>query len=96
MYLSWRRNTQTKPTKNRFLASLVIESAFVETVSRAAQLHAEAGAARLRLGSRAACFLASVRASRRLRIATRFFERHARQPPRRSGFVTRNRPHSLA
>jgi hypothetical protein len=31
-----------------------------------------------------------------LQIAIRFFERHARQPPRRFGFGTRDRPHSLA
>ena len=35
-------------------------------------------------------------ASRRLQFATRFCERHARQPPRRSGFGTQDRPHSLA
>jgi hypothetical protein len=41
-------------------------------------------------------FVASATASRRLRFATRFCERHSRQPPRRSGFGTRHRPHSLA
>jgi hypothetical protein len=48
--------------------------------------HAEAVAARLRPGSRTACLIASVTASRRLQFATRFFERHRRQPPRRSSF----------
>jgi hypothetical protein len=62
----------------------------------AAQLHAEAGAARLRPGSRAAYIFARVTASRRLQFATRFSERCSRQPPRRSGFGTRDRPHSLA
>jgi len=49
----------------------------------------------LRPGSRAACLVASAMASRRLQFATRFDERHRRQPPRRSGFGTRDRPHSL-
>jgi hypothetical protein len=40
-------------------------------------------------------FFASVTASRQLQFATRFFERHARQLPRRLGFGTRDRPHSL-
>jgi len=35
-------------------------------------------------------------ASRRLQFATRFCERHRRQPARRFGFDTRDRPHSLA
>jgi hypothetical protein len=61
----------------------------------AAQLWCEADAARLRPGSRAACIFASVTASRQLQFATRFFERHARQLPRRSGCGTRDRPHSL-
>ena len=39
--------------------------------------------------------LPSVAASRQLQVATRFCERHARQLPRRSGFGTRDRPHSL-
>ena len=64
-------------------------------VLRSAQLWCEADAARLRPGSRAACLGASVMASRRLQFATRFCERHWRQPPRRSGFGTRDRPHSL-
>jgi len=46
-------------------------------------------------GSRAACIIASAAASRRLQFATRFCERHSRQPPRRFGFGTQNRPHSL-
>jgi hypothetical protein len=54
----------------------------------AAQLHAEAGAARLRPGSLAASVAASAVASRRLQFATRFRERHRRQPPRRFGFGT--------
>jgi len=58
-------------------------------VNCAAQLHAEAGAARLRPGSRAACVIASAAASRRLQFATRFCKRHRRQPPRRFGFGTR-------
>jgi hypothetical protein len=33
--------------------------------------------------------IASVTPSRRLQFATRFYERHSRQPPRRSGFGTR-------
>jgi hypothetical protein len=37
--------------------------------------------------------IASVTASPRLQFATRLFERHWRQPPRRFG--TRDRPHSL-
>ena len=41
-------------------------------------------------------FAASAAASRRLQLATRFSERHARQPARRFGFGTRDRPHSLA
>jgi hypothetical protein len=68
----------------------------MSSVADAAQLHAEAGAARLRLGSRAASVIVSVAASRRLQFAIRFFERHRRQPPRRSGFGTRDWPHSLA
>jgi hypothetical protein len=42
----------------------------------------------LRPAGRAGCVLASVTASRRLQLATRFFERHRRQPPRRSCFGT--------
>jgi hypothetical protein len=61
----------------------------------AAQLWCEADAARLRPGSRAACFIASVTASRQLLFATQFFERHCRQPPCRYDFGTRDRPHSL-
>jgi hypothetical protein len=30
-----------------------------------------------------------------LQFAIRFYERHSRQPPRRFGFGTRDRPHSL-
>jgi hypothetical protein len=41
-------------------------------------------------------FSPSAVASRRLQFATRFCERHWRQPPRRFGFGTRDRPHSLA
>ena len=44
---------------------------------------------------RAAYVVASVMASRRLQVATRFFERHSRQPPRRSGFGTRDWPCSV-
>jgi len=40
--------------------------------------------------------VASATASRRLQFATRFCECHRRQPARRSGFGTRDRPHSLA
>ena len=58
------------------------------TMWTAAQLHAEAAAARLRPGSRAAYFMASAVASRRLQFATRFGERHWRQPARRFGFGT--------
>ena len=47
---------------------------------RAAQLHAEAGAARLRPGSRAAYVMASAAASRRLQFASRSFA-----TPRRVG-----------
>jgi len=43
----------------------------------------------LRSGSRAAYLVASVTASRPLQFATRFHERHSRQPPRRFGFGTR-------
>lgn len=60
------------------------------------QLRCEAVAARLRPGSRAAYFVASAVASRRLQFATRFCERRCRQPARRFGFGTRDRPHSLA
>lgn len=42
-------------------------------VEVAAQLHAEAGAPRLRPGSRAACLVPSAMASRRLQIASRCF-----------------------
>jgi hypothetical protein len=48
----------------------------------------EAVTARLRLGSRAASFIASVTESRRLQFATRSCARHWRQPPRRFGFGT--------
>jgi hypothetical protein len=40
--------------------------------------------------------MTAVTVSRPLQIATQFYERHARQPPRRSGFGARDRPHSLA
>jgi hypothetical protein len=46
-------------------------------------------------GSRAAYAIASLSASRPLQVATRFFERHSRQRPRRSGFGARSRPRSL-
>ena len=49
----------------------------------------------VRPGSRAAYSMASVTASRRLQFATRFCERHWRQPPCRVGFGTRDWLHSL-
>jgi hypothetical protein len=61
----------------------------------AAQLWCEAGTARLRPGSRAAYVVASVTASRRLQITSRGSATPRRQPPRRSGFGTRDRPCSL-
>jgi hypothetical protein len=63
--------------------------------SVAGKLWCEAGTARLRPGSRAAYVVASVTASRRLQIASRGFATPRRQPPRRSGFGTRDRPCSL-
>jgi hypothetical protein len=40
----------------------------------------------VRPAGRAGCVTASVKASRRLHVATRFCERHRRQPARRFGF----------
>jgi hypothetical protein len=42
-----------------------------------------------------AAYFASVTASRRLQFASRGFATPRRQPPRRFGFGTRDRPHSL-
>jgi len=64
-------------------------------LSLAAQLWCEAVTARLRPGSRAAYFSASVTASRRLQFASRGAATPQRQPPCRSGFGTRNWPCSL-
>jgi hypothetical protein len=62
----------------------------------AAQLHAEAGAARLRPGSRAAYVVSSAGGVTAVAVRQSLHATSRRQPARRSDFGARDRPHSLA
>jgi hypothetical protein len=76
------------------VAAITAATTFLNPSGRASA-HQTAGNQFLTLRNQTRVFRTVTLASRRLHFAIRFFERHWRQPPRRSGFGTWDRPHSL-